>query len=138
MVRIGIDRPAAKATGTPQEWTDRPLDTLDRATFADLAQVRHHRPVSILDVRRVLEWDESHIAGALNIPLHELLGRVGEVPAGEVWVHCAAGYRASIATSVLAAHGVRVVAVDDSFTEQAAISGLPLVTGSGQLIGSVA
>jgi hydroxyacylglutathione hydrolase len=138
LVRIGIDRPAAAATGSPQEWTDRPLDTLDRATFADLAQVRHHRPVSILDVRRALEWDESHIAGALNIPLHELLGRVGEVPAGEVWVHCAAGYRASIATSVLAAHGVRVVAVDDSFAEQAAVSGLPLVTGSGQLIGSVA
>lgn len=134
LVRIGIDRPAAAATGSPQEWTDGPLDTLDRATFADLAQVRHHRPVAILDVRRFAEWDESHINGAMNIPLHELLGRIAEVPAGEVWVHCAAGYRASIATSLLAAQGVRAVSVDDSYAEQAAASGLPLVTGSGQLV----
>ena len=75
------------------------------------------------------EWQESHIDGALNIPLHDLLARVADVPAGEVWVHCAAGYRASIAASILASHGVQVVAVDDSFSEQAAASGLPLVAG---------
>jgi hydroxyacylglutathione hydrolase len=138
LVRIGIDRPAAAATGAPLEWSERPLETLDRATFADLAQVRHHRAVTILDVRRVGEWDESHIVGAVNIPLHELIERVAEVPAGEVWVHCAAGYRASIATSLLAARGVRAVAVDDSFAEQAALSGLPLLTGGGLLVGSVA
>jgi len=138
LVRIGIDRPAAAATGSPHDWTDRPLETLDRATFADLAQVRHHRPVTILDVRRVGEWDESHLAGAISIPLHELLGRVAEVPAGEVWVHCAAGYRASIATSILAARGLRAVAVDDSYAEQAASSGLVLVTGSGRLVAAEA
>jgi hydroxyacylglutathione hydrolase len=132
LVRIGIDRPTAAATGCPQEWTDGPLESFDRATFADLAQVRHHRPVAILDVRRVGEWRESHIDGAVNIPIHELLGRVAEVPAGEVWVHCAAGYRASIVASILSAHGVHVVAVDDSYAEQAASSGLPLVTDPGQ------
>jgi len=132
LVRIGIDRPAAAATGSPQEWTDRPLESFERATFADLAQVRHHRPVSILDVRRVGEWRESHIDGALNIPIHELLGRLAEVPAGEVWVHCGAGYRVSIAASILMAHGTHVVAVDDSYAEQAPASGLPLVTGPGQ------
>ncbi|MHB8274623.1 MAG: rhodanese-like domain-containing protein [Dermatophilaceae bacterium] len=138
LVRIGIDRPAAAATGTPRDWTDRPLQSFNQATFADLAQVRHHRPVAILDVRRVGEWRESHIDGAVNIPIHELLGRVAEVPAGEVWVHCAAGYRASIVSSILAAHGVHVVAVDDSYDEQAAASGLPLVTGPGQRMEAVA
>jgi len=138
LVRIGIDRPAAAATGSPKEWTDRPLQTFDRATFADLAQVRHHRPVVILDVRRVGEWRASHIDGAVNIPVHELIGRVAEVPAGEVWVHCGAGYRASIVASILAADGVHVVAVDDSYDEQAAASGLPLVTGSAQRAGAAA
>jgi hydroxyacylglutathione hydrolase len=37
------------------------------------------------------------------------------VPDGEVWVHCATGYRASIAASILAAAGRRVVVVDDEF-----------------------
>ena len=103
MVRIGIDRPAGAATGGPHQWTDGPLRTVERATFADLAQVRHHRHVAVLDVRRHLERAESHIDGTTNIPLHELLQRVDEVPAGELWVHCAAGYRASIATSILLA-----------------------------------
>ena len=127
MTRIGIDHPAAAATGDPQEWTDEPLASFERATFADLAQVRHHRPVQILDVRRAHEHKESHIDGAVNVPIHEVLLRLDEVPAGEVWVHCAGGYRASIVASILAANGHRVVAVDDSFGEHAAASGLPLV-----------
>jgi hydroxyacylglutathione hydrolase len=100
-----------------------------RATFADLAQARHHRPVVILDNRRNLEWAEAHIDGAIHIPLHSLLDRLHEVPDGEVWVHCRAGYRASIAASILAAADRRVVAVDDDF-DNAAPAGLPVVTGA--------
>ena len=128
LVRIGIDRPAAAVTGTPQTWSDRPLNNFEMATFADLAQVRHHRPVAILDVRRVGEWTESHIAGAMHIPVHDLLSRIAEVPNQEVWVHCAAGYRATAAASILTARGARVVVVNDSYGEQAATSGLPLIT----------
>jgi glyoxylase-like metal-dependent hydrolase (beta-lactamase superfamily II)/rhodanese-related sulfurtransferase len=129
IVRIGIDRPAAAATGGPRRWTDGPLGTLERATFADLAQVRHHRRVTVLDVRRNLERSESRIDGALHIPLHELLSRADEIPAGELWVHCAAGYRASIAASILLARGHRVVAVDDDYTN-AAGAGLPVIVGA--------
>ena len=132
LVRIGIDRPAAAATGSPLDWTDRPLKSLQRATFAELAQVLHHRRVVMLDVRREGEWREAHIDGAVNIPFHQLLGRVAEVPEGEIWVHCAAGYRASVAASILDAAGRRVVAVDDSFAEQASVVGLPVVAAHEQ------
>ena len=94
LVRIGIDRPAAAATGEPADWvagTGRELASFATATFADLAQVRHHRAVTVLDVRRTDEFGASRIQGAVNIPVHELPRRMGEVPAGEVWVHCAAG-----------------------------------------------
>ena len=126
LVRIGIDRLEGAATGAPEDWTDDELGSFERAVFADLAQVRHHRPVSILDVRRANEFAEGHIDGAVNIPLHQLLERLDDVPAGEVWVHCAGGYRASIAASVLATRRVPVVAVDDSFGDNAAASGLPI------------
>lgn len=56
LVRIGIDRPVAAATGSPREWSERPLGSFEQATFAHLARVRHHRRVVILDVRRVGEW----------------------------------------------------------------------------------
>ncbi|MFI5615515.1 rhodanese-like domain-containing protein [Amycolatopsis sp. NPDC051903] len=124
LARIGIDRIEAAASGTPEMWSgDAPLGSFPRADFGELTLVRHHRPVTVLDVRRNLEWAQNHIDGALHIPLHELLDRLGEVPAGEVWVHCQAGYRASIAASILAAAGHLVVAVDDEF-DRAASAGL--------------
>ena len=125
LVRIGIDRPAAAATGRPEDWAaGRPLRRYPVADFAGLEAVRHHRPVVILDVRRDLEWAESRISGAVHIPLHQLPARLPEVPAGEVWVHCAAGYRASVAASFLDAAGRTVVVVDDEY-DRAARAGLP-------------
>ncbi len=119
LVRIGIDRPAAGATGKPGHWvagTGHQLASYPTATFADLGDVRHHRSVTVLDVRRADEFSASRIKGAVNLPLHQLPERLADVPAGEVWVHCAAGYRASIAASFLAAAGRQVVAVDDAFS----------------------
>jgi rhodanese-related sulfurtransferase len=37
------------------------------------------------------------------------------VPAGPVWVHCASGYRSSIAASYLDRAGISVVLIDDDF-----------------------
>lgn len=126
LVRIGIDRPAAAATGTPQDWSgNTALTTLRRATFHDLAAARadqHPTDVAIvvLDVRRTQEWDAGHLVDAVHVPLHDLLRRMDEIPAGQVWVHCGSGYRASLAASLLAASGRDVVHLDDDFTAAAA------------------
>ena len=126
LVRIGIDRPAAAATGPPGDWAGgRALRSYPVADFAGLESARRHRPVVVLDVRRDQEWDASHISGAIHIPLHQLPARLTEVPEGEVWVHCEAGYRASVAASFLDAAGRTVVAVDDEYT-RAARAGLPI------------
>jgi hypothetical protein len=77
------------------------------ADFAALAAVRHHCPVTVLDVRRDSEWDAAHINGAVHIPLHDLPGRISELPGGELWVHCQAGYRASVAAFILDAPAVQ-------------------------------
>ena len=81
---------------------------------------------ALLSRRRADEHDAARIDGAVNIPLHELVERVAEVPPGEVWVHCAGGYRASVAASVLDAAGRSLVAVDDTF-DNAEKVGLQLV-----------
>ena len=126
LVRIGIDRVESAATGTPEEWSGAaPLGTFPLATFAELAAVRHHRRVTVLDVRRDLEWADKHVEGAVHVPLHDLLRRLDEVPQGEVWVHCRSGYRASIAASVLAAAGRSVVVIDDEF-DRAERAGVPM------------
>ncbi len=130
LARIGIDRLAAAATGTPQDWAGgRPLASFPVAGFADLAAVRHHRPVTVLDVRRALEWADGHIEGATHIPIQELATRRGELPATEIWVHCRSGYRAFVAASMLEAAGHTVVAIDDEY-DRARETGLPIVTGT--------
>jgi rhodanese-related sulfurtransferase len=126
LVRIGIDRPVAQATGRPEDRTDGELATFPIGTFADFEQVRRHRPVVLLDVRRAEEYHAARIEGAVNIPLHELPRRVHEAPGGEVWVHCASGYRAAVAGSILDAAGRRLVAIDDDF-DNAGKVGLHLV-----------
>ncbi|MCC2594441.1 MBL fold metallo-hydrolase [Tessaracoccus sp. OS52] len=127
LIRIGIEHIEASATGRPDDWTDH-VASYPQANFGDLSQVRHHREVAILDVRRASEYGDSHIDGAANIPLHELLKRMDDAPDGEVWVHCASGYRSSIAASMLAAAGRKVVVIDDDFGN-AAKNGLPMVGG---------
>ena len=79
----------------------------------------------ILDVRRDLEWADSHIDGAIHVPLHELPGRLAELPNEELWIHCQSGYRASVAASMLEVAGRTVVAVDDDY-DHAATAGLPI------------
>jgi glyoxylase-like metal-dependent hydrolase (beta-lactamase superfamily II)/rhodanese-related sulfurtransferase len=126
LARIGIDRPAAAATGQPGEWTGgRPPARLRLASFRDLTTARRRPDVVLLDVRRRREWEQGHVAGALHVPFNELPGRAAEVPEGEVWVYCRTGYRSTIAASMLAARGRAVVSIDDEFAGAEA-AGLPL------------
>ncbi|MFE4690606.1 rhodanese-like domain-containing protein [Streptomyces sp. NPDC056749] len=131
LVRVGIDRPAAAATGGPASWLrdGESAASFPRATFAELAAREKERDgIVVLDVRRASERAEGWIEGSVHIPVHQLHGRVADVPDGTVWVHCAGGMRAGIAASLLDACGRRVVAVDDGFAA-AAEAGLTVVTG---------
>jgi hydroxyacylglutathione hydrolase len=130
LVRIGIDRPAAAATGTPRDWAgSTPLASLRLASFGDLAAAidRHGSTgLVVLDVRRHLEWEAGHIEGAVHIPLHDLPYRLDEVPPAEVWVHCRTGYRSTVAASLLATRGRGVISIDDDIGN-ATTAGLPVV-----------
>ncbi|MET9934646.1 MULTISPECIES: MBL fold metallo-hydrolase [unclassified Streptomyces] len=129
LVRVGIDRPAAAALGGPTAWIrdgETPA-SFPRATFADLA-ARDTDGTVVLDVRRASERAAGWIEGSVHVPVHELHRRIGEVPDGTVWVHCAGGMRAAIAASLLDAAGREVVAVDDGF-DAATEAGLAVVTG---------
>lgn len=133
LVRIGIERPAAAATGSPSQWAgEQEPRTMQRATYADLVAAGGSADRAVLDVRQVSEWRAGHLEGARNIPLADLLRRMDDVPTpadGQpLWVHCQTGYRAAAAASILAASGREVAFVDDEF-ETAEKSGLTVVQG---------
>ncbi|MFZ1273973.1 MAG: MBL fold metallo-hydrolase [Candidatus Microthrix parvicella] len=116
LARIGIDRPAGGADGGPDVWGEGH----DRAsypviTFDQLAEHQAERGGVVLDVRRDDEWADGHLVGAVHIAIHQLLKHLEEVPDDHLLVHCASGFRASIAASLLARAGKDVTLIDDEY-----------------------
>ena len=130
LVRIGIDRPAGAATGGLESWaTGGALRSYRSATFAELAAEQAEGEVTVLDVRRRDEWESGHLEAALHIPLDQLEDRIADVPmGGPVWVHCASGFRASIAASLVDRAGGEVVVIHDEWDEAAKHDALTIRT----------
>lgn len=120
--RVGIDRIAGQAVGTPEDWSlgdASRLGTFPVADLTDLALALRSREPIVVDVRSFHERACAAVAGSLHVPLEELAGRIDQLGLrgrGEIWVHCATGYRAAIAASLLDRAGLPVVLVDDAFS----------------------
>lgn len=117
LVRIGIDRPDGAATGRLRDLADGvSTRSYRRITFAGLAAAQQAgEALTLLDVRRADERALGAIPGSVHIPLHCLLDRLGDVPPGPLAVHCASGFRAGIAASLLDRAGHDVVHIDDEY-----------------------
>jgi len=127
LARIGLDQLGGAGVGS----LDDVGGALQRSSYAvsdfeGLARVlAGDDDVAVVDVRRLDEWRDAHIDGSHNVPLHGLLQHLHHVPDGTLWVHCASGYRAAIATSLLHRAGYPVVLVDAEF-DAADRAGLPI------------
>lgn len=105
LFRIGFDEVRGFLAGGLEVWRagGRPLA---RTPFLDplgmVQRLRSEEPVVVLDVREPHEWFDGHIPGSLNVPLGSLPQRLSELPRDvPLVVHCARGYRAAVATSIL-------------------------------------
>src|SRR5262249_44626121 len=68
------------------------------------------RPPLVVDVRAPREYAQKAIGGAINIPLNHLTARLSELPRDRpLLVHCAGGYRSSIAASLLQRAGFTAI-----------------------------
>ncbi|HET8638138.1 MAG TPA: MBL fold metallo-hydrolase [Acidobacteriaceae bacterium] len=108
--RIGFDEVKGYLAGGMGELAGRPdlLRTTDRMSVLIAAEeVAGKTPPMVLDVRTAGEWNAEHIEGSVNLPLNHLQERMGEVPRDHrIAVHCAGGYRSSIAASLLHRAGI--------------------------------
>ncbi|MFJ6535503.1 rhodanese-like domain-containing protein [Paenarthrobacter sp. NPDC091711] len=119
LARIGIDSPDAAVGHQPGEWSpESPPASYPHGEWTALLKGRAPGDV-VLDVRRPEEFGASHIKGALNIPVYELPGKITELPDAKIWVHCATGYRASVAASLLDRAGRDVVLINARFKDAA-------------------
>jgi len=66
------------------------------------AALREVPGLTVLDVRRAAERAQGYIGGSIHMPLVQLRRRMSELdPARPLVAYCAAGYRSSIAASLL-------------------------------------
>ena len=103
--RIGIDTVAGFLAGGMQQLDNAPslLERTERITAGSAAeQLAAPDPPLLIDVRTSREWSESHIDGALSIPLAQITERLAELPVDRrLIVYCASGYRSGIAASLM-------------------------------------
>ena len=112
--RIGFDHVAGYLEGGMNALDARPdlvrrTDRIDATRLAE--ELASANPPAVLDVRGPRERDEKRIEGSLHVPLNHLDEHLEEIPRGRrLVVHCATGYRSSIAASMLRCRGFADVA----------------------------
>jgi glyoxylase-like metal-dependent hydrolase (beta-lactamase superfamily II)/rhodanese-related sulfurtransferase len=103
--RIGFDNVAGYLAGGMQALEHEPelLERLPRITAAALSeQLEDPDPPLIVDVRSEGEWNDRHLAGAVNVPLSRLAEQIDTLPEDRALVvHCASDYRSAVAASMI-------------------------------------
>ena len=68
--------------------------------------IQENPAMVILDVRTPSEYEESHIEGAINIPVEEIADRLGELSANDMFlVYCRTGNRSGTAVGIMEENG---------------------------------
>lgn len=113
MRRVGMDRVIGFLGGSMHAWISKGKKIADILMLS--AEDLHDRVSGdenfvLVDVRAPLEFSDSHIEGAINIPAPELRSRYTELdPKKPTLLICSSGNRSSMAGSILKQHGFKSV-----------------------------
>ncbi|AOW94051.1 sulfurtransferase [Rhodococcus sp. WMMA185] len=114
LARIGSDHAEGYLTvdvdgAFPAELADL-MQTSPRVTAAELDRLLAAEAVMLVDIRNPAEREFGVIPGAVSIPLAQMLFRLDDLPHDRpIVVHCAGGWRSSVAASLLRARGFEQV-----------------------------
>ena len=112
-VRLGYDNLAGVLAGGFPSWTKagEEFATLPTCSVHQLKERLKTESPFLLDVRDIKNWRaRGHIIGAHHIYVGELMGRIREIPENiPVVVYCDAGFKGSLAASILARNTYRAV-----------------------------
>lgn len=110
LTRVGFDQILGHLKGGIQTWIDagKELDTVNRISAAQFADVVDVNKDVVVDVRRESEYAAEHVENAYSKPLAYINEWVKDInPKEHFFLHCAGGYRSMIASSILQARGYR-------------------------------
>jgi rhodanese-related sulfurtransferase/glyoxylase-like metal-dependent hydrolase (beta-lactamase superfamily II) len=105
LARVGMERVAGYLDDGMAAWIREglPVEQTPNISVLELSRMLEQgASVQVVDVRRPIEWEEGHIAGALLKPLDKLRALAADLDrARPVAVHCKSGYRSAIGASLL-------------------------------------
>jgi len=111
--RVGVDRIVGCLHGSMMAWATAGQPTADVHLIS--AEDLHDRVtgtsnIVLVDVRAPLEFQDSHISGAVNIPAPDLRTRHNELdPEKPTFLVCSSGNRSSLSASILKQRGFKEV-----------------------------
>lgn len=108
LARVGFDNTIGYLQGGFQAWLDagKETDVVDSISALEFADRFKQQKLYVIDVRKSGEFQAEHIENAANVPLDYINAHLAEIPkSGDVYLHCAGGYRSMIAASILKARG---------------------------------
>ena len=122
LLRIGFDTIAGELDGGIDAWrsSGREVSSFETVEVEDMAQwVLSAEPMTVVDVRDEHEWVGGHVPGAVHVYVPDVPARASEIPHdAPVAVHCASGYRAGIAASLLEQAGYkRIIHVNGEYSD---------------------
>jgi hydroxyacylglutathione hydrolase len=122
LLRIGFDTIAGALDGGMDAWhaSGRELSSFETVDVEDLAAwVLSAKPMTVVDARDEHEWVGGHVPGAVHLYVPDVPHHADEIPRhAPVAVHCASGYRAGIAASLLEQAGLkRIIHVNAPYSD---------------------
>jgi hydroxyacylglutathione hydrolase len=122
LLRIGFDTIAGALDGGIDAWrsSGREVSSFETVDVEDMAAwVLSAEPMTVIDARDEHEWVAGHVPGAVHMYVPDIPHRANEIPhEARVAVHCASGYRAGIAASLLEQAGLkRIIHVNGEYSD---------------------
>ncbi len=122
LLRIGFDTIAGALDGGIDAWrsSGREVSSFETVDVEDMAAwVLSAEPMTVVDARDEHEWVAGHVPGAVHMYVPDIPHRAAEIPhEAPVAVHCASGYRAGIAASLLEQAGhKKIIHVNGQYSD---------------------
>ncbi len=109
LARVGFDHTLGYLKGGIESWVaaGKDMDTVHSIDVPTFQGIFNENPdVPVLDVRKPGEHDSQHIVNAQNFPLDFINDNMSEINKETAYyIHCAGGYRSTIAASILKTRG---------------------------------
>ncbi len=112
LARVGFEKIIGYLDGGFNSWqaAGEKIDLLIDVEADELAMdIPFDDKLIVVDVRKELEYGDGHLKQSINIPLNDMMDPASMVNLEDdqnIYVHCAGGYRSTIASSLLKRQGI--------------------------------